>query len=50
MKVLLSNLMKEQLWDQQPSVVEMFTFKKHFKELPGMQDKSIIELKKNKYE
>ena len=30
--------------------MEMYTFKKHLKELPGMQDKSVIELKKNKYE
>jgi hypothetical protein len=37
-KTLATNLMKEQLWDQNLHTLEMYSLKKHLNELPGFKE------------
>ena len=50
MKVICNDVMKEMIWSKPPGSLEMFTIKKHMKDVPKMKGKKISAFSQNDYE
>ena len=50
LKVMVSNLMDEQLWSKYPVSIEMFSIKKHMEKIPKFKHADITKLSKEDYE